>query len=287
MATNATTIPIVNSFVDRYKQIFSHKYESMYIVQQYPNTFPLTFVALYVSMVFLLPKVLVRIPATKEGLNLGRLMSLWNLFLSIWSAAMVLGAGIPYGLHLLTHGYWDSVCDEQGLLTQENTLQYWMYAFNISKFAELIDTLLLILKHPKRPVPFLHWYHHMTVLLFVWYSDVWKFPGIIFIVVNATIHMFMYFYYFLKESGYKVSERYYALPLTVGQISQMFLGMFVNGSWIYMYYVQGRKCACQNPLAISISCAVMYGSYLYLFLSFFYGRYIVKKSDVRSVKKEQ
>lgn len=157
-----------------------------------------------------------------------------------------------------------------------------MYAFNLSKFAELLDTLFLILKHPDRKVPFLHWYHHVTVLLFVWYSDYWKYPGAIFIIVNATIHMFMYFYYFLKELGVQVSERYYALPLTIGQISQMFLGMFVNGSWAYMQFVVGRNCSAGNPEAIAIACAVMYGSYLYLFLSFFFDRYVTGK---RSTKK--
>jgi hypothetical protein len=92
----------------------------------------------------------------------------------------------------------------------------------------------------------------------------------------------MYFYYFLKELGVQVSERYYALPLTIGQISQMFLGMFVNGSWAYMQFVVGRNCSAGNPEAIAIACAVMYGSYLYLFLSFFFDRYVTGK---RSTKK--
>jgi elongation of very long chain fatty acids protein 6 len=279
---------IVDAFLAKYREIFTHKYQSLWIVENHPHLVPFFTVILYVTMVFGLPKILVKIPATRDGLKLGRVMAYWNLFLSLWSAAMVLGVAFPYGSHLLTKGYWEGICDEdEDILLRPNTLQYWMYSFNLSKFAELIDTLLLILKHPKRRVPFLHWYHHMTVLLFVWYSDVWKYPGLIFIVVNATIHMFMYFYYFLKECGYNVSEKFYALPLTIGQISQMFLGMFVNGSWAYMYYVEGRKCACRNPNAISISCAVMYGSYLYLFCSFFYDRYIARKKDKNQTDKKQ
>ena len=39
-----------------------------------------------------------------------------------------------------------------------------MYMFMLSKFPELVDTVLLVLRG--RPVPFLHWYHHITVLLY-------------------------------------------------------------------------------------------------------------------------
>lgn len=40
--------------------------------------------------------------------------------------------------------------------------------FALSKPIELLDTLFLILR--KRPVIFLHWYHHVTVLLYTWLS---------------------------------------------------------------------------------------------------------------------
>jgi len=204
---------------------------------------------------------------------------------------MFLGVLFPYASHLNKWGYFEGICDQsRDITTNENTMQYWMYSFNMSKFAELFDTLFLVLKHPERPVPFLHWYHHVTVLLFVWYADYWKYPGMIFIIVNACIHMFMYFYYFLKEMRIPVSEKYYALPLTMGQISQMFVGIFVNGSWAFMHYIVGRNCSGNNPEAIAIACAIMYGSYLYLFVSFFYHRYIAtgnKRERPTTDKKKQ
>jgi len=49
----------------------------------------------------------------------------------------------------------------------------WNYAFVLSKFAEMGDTIFLILKAPGRDVisgKFLHWYHHVTVLAFTWFA---------------------------------------------------------------------------------------------------------------------
>lgn len=39
-----------------------------------------------------------------------------------------------------------------------SVLLYWSYIFALSKYAELLDTLFLILRNPDRPVMFLHWY---------------------------------------------------------------------------------------------------------------------------------
>ena len=44
----------------------------------------------------------------------------------------------------------------------------WVALFIYSKVPELIDTLFLILR--SREVIFLHWYHHITVLLFCFQS---------------------------------------------------------------------------------------------------------------------
>lgn len=45
---------------------------------------------------------------------------------------------------------------------------FYAYAFVLSKVPELGDTIFIVLR--KQPLIFLHWYHHITVLLYSWYS---------------------------------------------------------------------------------------------------------------------
>ena len=44
----------------------------------------------------------------------------------------------------------------------------WVALFIYSKFFELIDTVLLLLA--SRSVILLHWWHHLTVLLYCWHA---------------------------------------------------------------------------------------------------------------------
>lgn len=115
---------------------------------------------------------------------------------------------------------------------------------------ELIDTLFIVLR--KKPLIFLHWYHHITVLLFCWHAfatltaryerplhcsiaclllcedaDHWCVcrispsilrSGIYFVAMNYTVHAIMYFYYFLTALGYRPR---WALAVTVFQLSQV------------------------------------------------------------------
>jgi hypothetical protein len=203
------------------------------------------------------------------------LMVIWNMGLSLFSLGVFLGAGVPFLRRVLTDGLNETICDDKGeMFGGRSTLLFWAWMFTLSKYAELFDTLFLIIKNPERKVAFLHWFHHATVLLFTWYAAYYRLScGGTFIVMNSLIHTFMYYYYFQKELGY---SPWWALPLTIGQISQMFGGIYFNGTWAYMYLKQGRKCTCDNPDPIMIACGLMYAAYLFLFCRFFVRRYITK-----------
>merc|ERR1712137_1414140 len=96
-----------------------------------------------------------------------------------------------------------------------------MFFFIYSKLFELIDTLFLVLN--KRPVIFLHWFHHVTVLLYCWYSwAVQASNGIHFATMNYFVHSIMYFYYFLMlNRSIRPIVRKFAFLITTVQISQM------------------------------------------------------------------
>jgi len=248
-----------------------HTNESTRLMATHTYELPFISVVLYLLMVFLLPRLL----KDSKPKRLAFVMGLWNLSLSVLSLFIVIGVGIPYFTTLFKKGLYETVCDpNKELYRGASVLLYWSYIFALSKYAELLDTLFLILKNPNRPVMFLHWYHHTTVLLFTWFAEYWRFSvGFVFIFVNAVVHTFMYWYYFQLGRGVKVS---WGKALTVGQILQMFLGIAANGYWMYQWYL-GNECGCDNPKVIMWACIVMYGSYLLLFIWFFMERYAPAK----------
>ena len=63
---------------------------------------------------------------------------------------------------------------------------FYAFLFLHSKWAELGDTLFLILRN--RPVSLLHWYHHVSVLAFVWLMVSYEMPsGLIYIAMNYAV----------------------------------------------------------------------------------------------------
>lgn len=226
----------------------------------------------YVISVFVLPKVLKNSKTLRNGLEIGKLMALWNALLSSFSFIAMIGVLRDYGGYILEVGLAGALCDTKNIIGRESRPTFfWAYWFAISKYAELVDTLLLILKKPSRPVPFLHWYHHATVLLFTWYMCYFHLTaGSMFILVNSFIHAIMYGYYFLKELGVTPPG---AVLITILQIAQMAFGIVVNSIWAFQYF-KGSECSCHNPRAFIFSCTVVYGSYLFLFGKYFVNRYM-------------
>ncbi|CAG9571260.1 putative fatty acid elongase [Leishmania major strain Friedlin] len=104
--------------------------------------------------------------------------------------------------------------------------------FGYLKTPELLDTLFLVLQ--RKPVSFLHWYHHIVTAIYVWLSSYMPMPsGIVFCAMNYFVHSFMYFYYFLVMMGLRKSIRPFAPVITLLQVLQMFIGMYIT---VYTYF---------------------------------------------------
>ena len=94
-----------------------------------------------------------------------------------------------------------------------------MYVYYLSKIPELFDTAILALKkvpihvahtrlpylYMKKPIIFLHWYHHSIVILMVWswIQDVSTFAAYG-MLANCFIHIWMYAYYGMSSLGMNV-----------------------------------------------------------------------------------
>jgi len=235
---------------------------------------PFTSSLLYIAMVYLLPPYLI-----KNKYNLAKSvkpwMAGWNLFLSLLSGFTFLGLAGPMFSLITKTGVWEVVCnDNWQYIPRTGTYIFWAALFTYLKYFELVDTLFLILKNPTREVPFLHWYHHFTVLIFTWYAANWDLSiGWEFAVINSLVHTFMYWYYFQMERGIRP---WWAKPLTIGQISQMIAGLTLNGLWYYGY-TNGYRCSCTQPTLLITMGVTIYASYLFLFSKYFIERYIWKK----------
>eukprot|EP00435_Cladocopium_sp_Y103_P004788 s3260_g1.t1 len=94
---------------------------------------------------------------------------------------------------LVAHNFFLSMAS---LVLCVGPLYFWSYAFYISKYYEMFDTVLVILKASRFPHKGLHVYHHAVVPVLIWawlyYKMTLQHVGL---VLNAGVHVAMYAYY--------------------------------------------------------------------------------------------
>merc|ERR1712088_108668 len=130
---------------------------------------------------------------------------------------------------------------------------------------------------------FLHWYHHVTVLIYCWYSFTeYTAPARWFVVMNFVVHSIMYSYYALRAMRFRPPKAV-AMLITSLQLLQMVVGCTVN-FLAYRYKTDGRECRVSDTnLKLSL---LMYISYFVLFARFFHNAYFQnKKMDQNGTRK--
>ncbi|KAK7922220.1 hypothetical protein WMY93_009122 [Mugilogobius chulae] len=191
----------------------------------------------------------------REKFELRKPLVLWSLTLAVFS---IFGA-------IRTGSYMTFILMTKGL-----------------KHPELGDTLFIVLR--KQKLIFLHWYHHITVLLYSWYSykDMVAGGGW-FMTMNYLVHAVMYSYYALRAAGFKVSRKF-AMFITLTQITQMLMGCVVN-YLVYSWMQQGQECP--SHMQNIVWSSLMYLSYFVLFVQFFYEAYVTKAKKMSAIAKKE
>jgi len=223
-----------------------------------------------------------KIMKDRKPFDLRYTLAAWNLFLSLfsfWGAART----VPELLYnVLTKPFDRTVCDPAVLYGGPgNGLAVQL--FILSKLPELIDTVFIVLR--KKPLIFLHWYHHVTVLAYCWHSYVTENgAGLYFIGMNYTVHAVMYFYYFLMAIR-AIPKWFPSWIITSMQIIQMVIGTAVVGFSMYYknygspnYPEVGNCNVTTGNLVVG---GIIYASYLYLFMEFAVKRYIFKSKGAK------
>ena len=127
-------------------------------------TRPLAISVSYLLVVLIL-KLLMNMKQTPFSLHYVSLIH--NINMTLLSLAMFLG--LIYTLveqYLKVGNFFEffqlMLCDSNKELTLKGPIYFICYVFYVSKFYELFDTVLIILK--KKPLIFLHVYHHFITL---------------------------------------------------------------------------------------------------------------------------
>ena len=81
----------------------------------------------------------------------------------------------------------DAVQGESVRIMYVHVPSAWMALFIYSKIPELFDTFFIVAR--QSPLIFLHWYHHLTVLLYCWHSYATEAPhALYFVAMNFCCH---------------------------------------------------------------------------------------------------
>jgi len=256
-----------------YEKSFDPRPFSTWASNNYPVVFGI--VAAYLAFLVIGTKVM----KNRMPFDLRMPLALWNAFLCVFSFIGMCRT-VPFLMAtVLSSPFEATVCTTPLTSWGTGPTGFWVMLFIFSKVPELIDTVFIVLR--KKPLLFLHWYHHVSVLLFCWqaYSSTAG-SGLYFVAMNYSVHALMYGYYCLQALNL-LPKAFPTILITLSQIAQMFVGTGVCISGWY-YKLSGHTCS--NDMGNLMAGAVMYGSYLYLFSAFAFKRYGGKKGGDKGGK---
>jgi len=237
---------VINRFIDRH---WNWEVAHLWMAQHWEV--PIAFCVAYVIAVFGI-QWLMKGDKTK-GFELRWPLIIWNWFLAIFSMMGAYNVVPTIWKTVSVEGLSGDMCS-----TTSEMANPWVLLFILSKIPELIDTMFLVLR--KRPVIFLHWYHHIATLLYCWDAWAHQIPnGGWFAMMNLIIHSIMYSYFALTAYGTRFSNPT-RLMITALQISQMIFGLMI---------VVHNIVVCNTHPVNYLFGFIMYASYAVLFIQLF------------------
>eukprot|EP01083_Nonionella_stella_P039319 106936_1 len=190
-----------------------------------------------------------------------------NVLLCAFSVACFVNTfPILYSL-VATRGLHDGLCGIKEAFTT-TSWGYWSYVFYLSKYYEVVDTYVVMLKG-RRPSN-LQVYHHIGAMIgcALWYHAE-SMGSYTFIVPNSFVHSIMYFYYALSVLKIKVPFKSWITTI------QMIQFLFAHCSIIYILF---HCSSCQTFIDTGISIYhFVYITWLFYMFQRFYDKTYKKK----------
>ncbi|XP_076299155.1 very long chain fatty acid elongase 6-like [Lasioglossum baleicum] len=264
------------SYVFNFEETFRHLDTKIWMTNNWTNGF--YYCGIYMILIFGGQHYM----STRPKFDLRGVLSLWNTLLATFS---IIGftRTAPELIHVLrNYGFYHSICIPS-FIEQDCVSGFWTWMFVLSKLPELGDTIFIVLR--KQPLIFLHWYHHITVLLYSWFSyKEYTASARWFVVMNYFVHSIMYSYYALKAMRYRPPKGI-AMVITTLQLAQMIIGCVINIT-AYQYLESGLIECGITQVNVKFSLA-MYFSYFVLFAKFFHKAYLGGNGGrAKAVKKD-
>jgi hypothetical protein len=183
-----------------------------------------------------------------------------------------------------------TLCDSKNTHVLKGTMYFWIYVFYLSKFIEVIDTFIIVLKKVRQlsrllkflfrqgKLIFLHVYHHwITMLLcFVCLDNALPMQWVA-CSLNCLVHVPMYYYYWISGRGGDVWWKKYITQMQIIQFCLVNVGQLTAN---YLHFYGNRDCQSFNPPTAHFFAAFVINSYLFLFILFYFEAY--KKGPKRS-----
>lgn len=208
----------------------------------------------------------------QPAFKLNTLFKIHNFFLTLVSGCLLVLFMEQIIPSLWKHGLFKNICSSPGWSQPLVTLYYINY---LIKFYELLDTVFLVLK--KKPLTFLHCYHHPATAVLCWTQLAGSTPiSWLPITLNLFVHVVMYWYYFQSARGIRVAWKEW---ITRFQIAQFVidLGFVYYGTYSYIVDLRWPHLphigTCDGAPWAAITGDLILLSYLILFISFYLATY--------------
>ena len=217
--------------------------------------------------------------ASRPAYDLKTPLIIWNASLSGFSFLGALRVCPELLFQLSNNTFSETICAPSSLTWGTGATGLWVQLFVYSKIPELFDTFFIVAR--KKPLMFLHWYHHVSVLGYCWHSYATEAPqALSFVTMNYLVHSIMYGYYCLMAMKMKPTWLSPVI-ITVMQIAQMIMGTLVQLNASYKY-ITDESCDINRDNVIFGG--LMYASYLTLFTQFAMKRYGTRKNNSLHMK---